>query len=70
MALRGPSTYACQCLLIEHDQTCRGRTLAAGFDPDRTLAAAAEAPSHGLFCDLVGMSKERGGFVRTHPKLK
>jgi len=27
MALKGPSTYACQCLLIGHDQTCRGRTL-------------------------------------------
>ncbi len=33
MALKGPSTYACQCLLIGHYQTCRGRTLTAEFDP-------------------------------------
>ncbi len=37
MALKGPSFYACQCLLIGHDQTCRGRALTAEFDPQRTL---------------------------------
>jgi hypothetical protein len=36
MALKGPSTYTCQCLLIVHDQTYRGRTLTAEFDPSRT----------------------------------
>src|SRR6266566_2658809 len=39
--LKGPSTYACQCLLIGHDQTCRGRALTAEFDPERKLAARA-----------------------------
>jgi hypothetical protein len=33
MALKGPSTYACQRLLIGHYQTCRGRALTAEFDP-------------------------------------
>jgi hypothetical protein len=37
MALKGPSTYACQCPLIGHDQTCRGPALTAEFDPSRTL---------------------------------
>jgi hypothetical protein len=36
LALKGPSTYACQCLLIGHDRTCRGRALTAEFDPSRT----------------------------------
>ena len=36
MALKGPSAYAYQCLLIGHDQTCRGRALTAEFDPNRT----------------------------------
>jgi hypothetical protein len=36
MALKGLSAYACQCLLIGHDQTCRGRALTAEFDPERT----------------------------------
>jgi hypothetical protein len=38
LALKGPSTYTCQCLLIGYDQTCRGRALTAEFDPERTLA--------------------------------
>ena len=33
LALKGPSTYACQCLLIGHEQTCRGPALTAEFDP-------------------------------------
>src|SRR6266567_7679783 len=37
LALKGPSAYAYQCLLIGHDQTCRGRALTAEFDPTRTL---------------------------------
>ena len=37
LALKGPSIYACQCLLIVHDQTCRGRALTAEFDPKGTL---------------------------------
>jgi hypothetical protein len=40
MALKGPSTYTCQCLLIGQDQTCRGRTLIAEFDPKPTCSAA------------------------------
>jgi hypothetical protein len=36
LALKGPSAYTCQCLLIGHDQTCRGRTLTAEFDPQET----------------------------------
>ena len=53
--LKGPSTYACQCLLIGHDQTCRGPALTAEFDPFRTLTAA-----HGDLVDhLVGPEKER-----------
>ncbi len=71
LALKGPSTCACQYLLIGHDQTCRGPALTAEFDPDRTLAAAARAPGHGLFHHLFGTSEERGGgFVWAHPKLK
>jgi hypothetical protein len=31
--LKGPSAYAYRCLLIGHDQTCRGRALTAEFDP-------------------------------------
>src|SRR6266702_6882800 len=33
---KGPSTYACQCLLLGHDQTCRGPALTAEFDPQET----------------------------------
>ena len=36
VALKGPSIYACQRLLIGHYQTCRGRALTAEFDPLRT----------------------------------
>ncbi len=32
----GTFRYAYQCLLIGHDQTCRGRALTAEFDPFRT----------------------------------
>ena len=35
MALKGLSAYAYPCLLIGHDQTCRGRALTAEFDPRR-----------------------------------
>src|SRR3984893_19550131 len=38
LALKGPSTYACQCLLIGHERTCRGPALTAEFDPIQTLA--------------------------------
>src|SRR6266849_1328656 len=37
LALKGPSTCACQCLLIGHDQTCRGPALTAEFDPFQTF---------------------------------
>ncbi len=37
LTLKGPSTYACQCLLIGHDQTCRGPALTAEFDPKRAF---------------------------------
>ena len=30
---KGPSTYACPCLLIGHDQTCCGPALTAEFGP-------------------------------------
>ncbi len=33
LALKGPSAYAYQRLLIGHYQSCRGRALTAEFDP-------------------------------------
>ena len=38
LALKGPSTYACQCLLIGYDQTCRGPALTAEYDPKQMIA--------------------------------
>jgi len=37
MAIKGPSACAYQCLLIGHNQTCRGRALTAEFDPKETF---------------------------------
>jgi hypothetical protein len=48
-ALKGPSAYAYQCLLIGHDQTCRGRTLTAEFDPSRSSAMFFAAPQRAAF---------------------
>ena len=65
-SLKGPSTYACQCRLIGHDQTCRGPAL----PPSLTLSGQFLQSGFGVvgtetYCDQ-NPNQENYGRKRRH----